>query len=89
MNTTFTMRMDSKIKKDVQKLYKSLGLDMSSATNLFYNQSLIRKGIPFQPLTSNGYTVEAEKRILRQSLEARKSKRIYHSVDELFDYLNK
>lgn len=87
--TTLSIRIDDKIKKDVQKLYKSLGLDMSSATKMFYSQSLICKGIPFQPLTSNGYTVEAEKRILKQSMEARKSKRVFHSVDELFDYLNK
>lgn len=86
---TLNIRIDDKIKRDVQKLYKSLGLDMSSATKMFYSQSLICKGIPFQPLTSNGYTIEAEKRILKQSMEIKKKGKTFNSVEDLFKYLNK
>ena len=88
MNTTLQIRIDSKIKKDVQKLYKNLGLDISSATKMFYSQSLIRQGIPFQPLTSNGYTIEAEKRILKQSMEVKRKGKTFHNVEDLFKYLN-
>lgn len=87
--TTLSIRIDDNIKRSIQKLYKSLGLDISSATKMFYSQSLICKGIPFQPLTSNGYTEKTEKRILKQSLEIKKKGKTFNNVEDLFKYLNK
>lgn len=69
MNTTLQVRIDSKIKKDVAKIFESLGLDMSSGIKMFFNQVLIKKGIPFSVRTENGYTSEFERRINSQSEE--------------------
>lgn len=48
MATTPTqIRIDSDIKQQASALFSSLGLDMSSAVNLFLHQCVLRGGIPF------------------------------------------
>ena len=41
------IRIDSDIKKQASDLFSNLGLDMSSAVNLFLHQCVLRGGIPF------------------------------------------
>jgi len=48
MTTPTQIRIDNDVKKDATALFKSLGLDMSSAVNLFLHQCLIHGGLPFQ-----------------------------------------
>lgn len=48
MATTPTqVRIDADIKKEATALFSSLGLDMSSAINLFLHQCILRGGLPF------------------------------------------
>ncbi len=42
------IRLDPKIKADANNLFKELGLDMSTAVNIFLRQCLIHGGLPFQ-----------------------------------------
>ncbi len=42
-----TLRIDQDIKVQATKLFKSLGLDMSTATGIFYRQALQHHGLPF------------------------------------------
>lgn len=64
MNTTLQVRIDSKMKKAVTKIFESLGLDLSSGVKIYLSQVLLKKGIPFQVLTENGYSREQEQKIL-------------------------
>ena len=41
------LRIDHDIKVQATKLFKSLGLDMSTATGIFYRQALQHRGLPF------------------------------------------
>lgn len=41
------IRIDREIKTQATALFASLGLDMSSAVNLFLRQCVLRGGIPF------------------------------------------
>lgn len=45
--TTINVRVDEELKKEVDSLYKELGLTMSMAINLFLKRCLLEKGIPF------------------------------------------
>ena len=48
MSTTPTqIRIDSDVKKQATTLFGNLGLDMSSAVNLFLHQCVLRGGLPF------------------------------------------
>lgn len=41
------IRIDEHVKKEAIELFGLLGLDMSSAINMFLNQCILRGGIPF------------------------------------------
>ena len=48
MATTPTqIRIDSTIKQQATELFASLGMDMSSAVNIFLRQCILRGGLPF------------------------------------------
>lgn len=64
MTTTLSIRLEQKLKRDSQKVFKKLGLDMSSATKIFLTQVVNTEFIPFQIRTVNGFTPEFEAEII-------------------------
>jgi DNA-damage-inducible protein J len=46
-NISFSVRLDSKLKADAEKLFAELGLSLGSAMNIFLRQSVRVKGLPF------------------------------------------
>ena len=89
MATTPTqIRIDSNIKREAVALFSNLGLDMSSAVNLFLHQCVLRGGLPF--------AVEVPQysdKTLNAMAEARKISRDpdikgYNSMEELKAALN-
>ena len=46
-NISFSVRLDSKLKDDAEKLFAELGLSLGSAMNIFLRQSVRIKGLPF------------------------------------------
>ncbi len=42
-----TIRMEPELKEQAASLFKALGLDLSTATGLFYRQALRYHGLPF------------------------------------------
>jgi len=45
-NTTYNIRIDSRIRKEADELYKSMGMSLSAAVNLFLTQSVIQRRLP-------------------------------------------
>ena len=45
--TNFSVRMDSDIKKQCEALYSELGMNLTTAINVFLRQSLRVGGLPF------------------------------------------
>ena len=45
-NTTYNIRIDKEIREQADTLYKSMGLSLSSAINLFLTQSVIQGKLP-------------------------------------------
>lgn len=43
-----TLRMEPDLKAQASELFKSLGLDLSTATGIFYRQALRCHGLPFE-----------------------------------------
>lgn len=56
-----TVRMDPKVKAQADELYASLGMDMSTAVNMFVRQCLRERQLPFQPSLNvpNQATIQA------------------------------
>jgi len=83
MTTPTQIRIDSNLKKEANVLFNNLGLDMSSAVNIFLRQCVLKGGIPF--------TIEMpnyNKETLNAMAEAKKiandpSIKSYKSIEEL------
>lgn len=43
-----TLSVDADVKARVQALYAELGLDLSTAVNIFFRQCLYENGLPFE-----------------------------------------
>ncbi|MBT3835047.1 type II toxin-antitoxin system RelB/DinJ family antitoxin [Candidatus Peribacteria bacterium] len=80
--TTIQVRTPSKTKANVQKILSELGLDMSTAINIYLVQIEKHGGIPFPLITENGMTEEQENEILREIADAKRSKKVYSSAKE-------
>ena len=73
------IRVNDEVKKEAESIFKSLGLNMSVAMNLFLKKCINENGIPFDLKLPNKET----NKILNWDIE-RKS---YKNVDELFEDL--
>ena len=83
MTTPTQIRIDSKIKEQANELFASIGLDMSTAVNLFLYQCVLRGGLPFpvEKPRLNDKTIEAMAEALHISRDA--NVKSYQSMEEL------
>ena len=88
--TNLNIRIDSNLKKEAEDLFKRLGLNMSSAINVFLTQSVREQAIPFEI-----HEDRPNKKLLKALKEAEKMAKHpekykwYDNVDELFEDLDK
>jgi len=54
--TSMNLRIDKNLKKDAEALFDTLGINMTTAINIFLKQSVREQGIPFQISANKGYT---------------------------------
>jgi len=45
---SMTLKMEPELKAEVTALFKSLGMDLNTATEVFYRQALRYHGLPFE-----------------------------------------
>lgn len=77
------IRIDADIKRQASELFANLGLDMSSAVNLFLHQCVLRGGLPFSvtvPSDSEG-TLAAMEEAKKISRDPKTTS--YSSMEEL------
>ena len=82
--TSMNIRMDSEVKKQAQELFAALGMDMTTAVNIFLRQAIRRQGLPFDVALTrpNSETLEAiaEVREMKKHPERHKG---YTDVDAM------
>lgn len=86
-NTSITIRTDKEIKDQVKSLYAALGMDLTTAVNVFFRQSLLRNGMPFEisldvPNTVTLAAFEEGDKMINDPAAPR-----YSSVERLFEDL--
>ena len=81
------IRMDKKVKEEADAFFNALGLNMTSAINIFVKQSLRQGKIPFElSLVPNAETLEA----MREAEEITKSgKSRFSSATDMLAELKK
>ena len=86
-DTTMTIRVNGATKKQAQKLFNDLGLDMSTAINVFLKTSVREERIPFEismKTKPNLKTRSAMKRVE----DSKDLVGPFNTVSEAMDYLN-
>lgn len=51
-SVTMNIRIDEDVKKEAEELFESLGLNLTTAVNVFMRQAIKSNGIPFM-ITNN------------------------------------
>ena len=81
---TIQARIDPNIKDEAQKIFKTLNISMSEAISIYLTQVALHQGIPFEIKIPNALTSET-----LCKAEAGEEVKTVHSVDELFEELDR
>lgn len=84
--SVINIRIEAEIKKQIESLFSNFGISVSDAVNIFFHQSLMQGGLPFQMQLPkpNAETIAAINDVnnnLNMSLT-------FENVDELMKDLN-
>ena len=72
--TNISIRMDSDLKIQADKLFNELGMNLSTAFNIFVRQALRAGGLPFEVTTrSDGFYNEFNQQRLKKSIDRLKA----------------
>jgi DNA-damage-inducible protein J len=83
--TNLNIRMDRKLKEQAEAFFGELGLNMTTAFNIFVRQSLRQGKIPFEiSISADPYYNFTNMKVLRQSVqEAAEGEFVTKTIDEL------
>lgn len=83
---SITIRTDIQAKNDAQRIFSSLGLDMSTAINIFLRQVIQEEGLPFKVVLKhpNSTTLKT----LAETQNNKNLKGPFDSVEELMNDLD-
>ncbi|MFH1661941.1 MAG: type II toxin-antitoxin system RelB/DinJ family antitoxin [Candidatus Falkowbacteria bacterium] len=82
-NNQIQVRIDSKTKKEAQKILENLGLDISSAVKMLFKQIINTGGLPYEIRDENGFTFRKKQELKKAIVEAKTSSKTFSSADEL------
>ena len=84
--SVINIRIEAETKKQIENLFSNFGITVSDAVNIFFHQSLIQGGLPFQMQLSkpNAETIAA----INDVNNNLNMSRTFENVDELMKDLN-
>lgn len=82
--STIQIRVDEKTKAKARRVFKKMGLDVSSGVKLYLARVAQDERIPFVIRTENGYTPEEEQRMIQEVEYLKKHGKRYNSVAEMW-----
>ena len=85
-NTTYNVRIDKRVRQEADALYRSMGLSLSAAINLFLTQSLIQGKLPIAEVIAEPVYTDALLRDVAATEEAieKGTATVYKTPDDLF-----
>jgi DNA-damage-inducible protein J len=85
-NITYNIRIDKQIRKQADALFRSMGMSLSTAVNLFLTQAVVQGKLPLTEVIAEPVYAEALLRDVVETDEALKNgtATIYQTPDELF-----
>ena len=83
-----SIRVPVEIKKQAADVFSNLGLDMSTAMNLFLRQCIRENGLPFRPSNDPFYSDSNMKALQKSIEELENGKIVIKTMDELEKMVN-
>ncbi len=68
MDATLQVRMDAKVKEEVEAMYRRQGTTFAEVVRMLAAQSLLEQGMPFQVTANRGKSFGIAKRVARPEL---------------------
>ena len=93
-DSTLSLRIDSELKSEVEDILKQLGIPMTTAITMYFNQIKMYNGLPFtpkiinKPKSINDYTEEELVNELEKAIDEVKDGNGY-TVEQVEEELNK
>ena len=87
--TNFSVRMDSDIKKQCEALYNELGINLTTAINVFLRQSIWAGGFPFDVRMEQPNKETVLAMLEAESIARDSSVKRYSDVEEALKELKK
>ena len=86
MDTQMNIRTSSEVKKKAMKVYDNLGVDLSTAINVFLRKSIEQKGFPFEVREEkpNKQTIKA----MEKAYKDKGTSKTFETAEEMMDWLN-
>ncbi|PLS26659.1 XRE family transcriptional regulator [Bifidobacterium anseris] len=81
--TTVSFRTDRKVKEEAKALYESMGMDLSTAINVFLRQSIRDNGMPFKITREPAESIAA-----RRQADAHEGRSFTSSEDLMKDLMH-
>ena len=83
--TNISIRMDNKLKEEAEKLFNKLGMNLSTAFNIFVRQSLRERRIPFVISCDVPSTITQNAMNEAENLINDNNSKRFSNIDDLFD----
>lgn len=86
-DTTMTIRTNSKVKQSAASLFDELGLDMSTAINIFLRECIRKDGIPFE-VSRKEIPNRKTRRAIKNAINDKNMVGPFETYEELLESLN-
>lgn len=87
--TAINVNVPSDVKEEATNLFNSLGLNMSTAINMFLKKAIFERGIPFEVKQQPSKEFSEALKELDYMEKHLDEYKVYHNVDKMFeDILN-
>ena len=81
--TTINVRVDETVKRNVEDLFENMGLNISTAVNMFFRQCLMEQGLPYQPKIKKQINENDGGFLLREALREAQEHAVINGMSEM------
>ena len=79
--TSMSIRLDSEVKEQAQQVFNNLGMDMTTAINIFLRQAIQYQGLPFD------VKIDENRKLLQVVTDVEQNRNMSRSFESVSDLM--
>ena len=79
--TSMSIRLDSEVKEQAQQVFSNLGMDMTTAINIFLRQAIQYQGLPFD------VKIDENRKLLQVVTDVEQNRNMSQSFESVSDLM--